>query len=175
MQSAEKAGVDIPQVLIMAIQPPISEVELELNQKAEWFARWLSTDQGQSASMPLRSACEMLAQGMFQGAVQQQSMMAMAQGAVQTAGAAIPAMGQAAMEQQGQQEPQIDPQAQMQAEQEAAQQQGQFQENERQRQHERKTQESQQKHELRASKVDADNKIRIERAKPKPKAAGAKK
>lgn len=168
MQSAEKAGVDLPEVLMMAIRPPISMVELDLEKKSEWFARWLSTDQGQAASMPLRAACEMLAQGQFQGAVQQQAQIAMAQGAVQAASAAIPAMGQAAMNQQ---EPQVDPQAEMQAQQEAVQQQGQFQENERQRQHEKKTQESQQKHELKASKVDADNKIRIERAKPKSKPA----
>lgn len=178
MQAAEKASVDIPQVLIMAIQPPISEVELDLKQKSEWFARWLSTDQGQAASMPLRTACEMLAQGQFQGAWQQESQIAMAQGAVQAAASVVPAMGQMALSQQqqpGQEEPQVDPNQQMQAEQEAAQQQGQFQENQLQREHEQKMQSSQQQHELKSSKQDADNKIRIEKSKPRPKAAGAKK
>ena len=174
MQAAEQVGVNIPEVLIQAIQPPISMRELDLDKKAEWFARWLSTDRGQAASMPLRTAAEMLAMGQFQGAVQQQAEMAMAQGAVAAAQSAIPAMGEMAMNQANQQE--VDPQAQMQAEQEAAQQEGQFSENERQRQHESRMQESQQQHELKASKADADNKIRLERAKPRPAAkTGAKK
>ena len=175
MQTVAQAGVDIPEVLIMAIQPPISEVELDLKEKSEWFARWLSTDQGIKSPMPLRAAVELLVKGQFQGAVQHEATIATGQGVVQAAAMAPAAMGQAALEQQGQQESvEPDPTAILQAQQDVQTQQMEAQENERQRQHEREMLDAEGKRDKDVAQHDATQKIRIEKAKPVRTAKPAK-
>lgn len=171
MTQAAKTGVDDPTVLISAIQPPISAVELQLKQKADWFASWLSTDEGQDAPMAIRAAAEMLAQGQFQGSIEQESIVATGQGVVAAAAQAPAAMGQAALDQQAQQpestEP--DPTALVQMQQEREQQQHESQESERDRQHEAAMLQAEGARDKDVAQHDATQKIRIEKAKPKPK------
>lgn len=174
MQAAAKAGVDIPEVLIQAIDPPISAVELQLSEKAKWFANWLSEDKGQEAPPAVRAACELLAQGQIQGDIAQKVILATGEGTVAAAAQAPTALGAHALEQDAVQQPEStepDPTATLQAEQDIATQQMESTENERQRQHEREQAERTYKHELEATKHDADNKIRVEKAKPRPKPA----
>jgi hypothetical protein len=173
MTEALETGVGDPAALISAIMPPISTVELELKEKAQWFARWLSTDDGQDSPMPLRAAAEMLAQGQFQGAITQQSQIAVGDGTVAAAQMAPAALGQAQLEAQAQQpestEP--DPTAMLQMEQELAQQKHESAESAADREHEMKVIEAEGRRDKEVAKVDATEKIRIEKAKPKPKPA----
>lgn len=162
MKEAVKVGVTDPMVLIQAIQPPISEAELKLEEKAKWFAESLDWDETQNAPMPLRQAIEFLAQSQFHGAIQQQTAVATGQGVVAAAGAAPAAVGQAALEQQSQQpestEP--DPTAVLQMQQEQSQQ-----------AHESMMADKEHQHALEEIKVDADHAIRVEKSKPRPKVA----
>jgi hypothetical protein len=147
-------------------------VELQLKQKADWFASWLSTDEGQDAAMPLRVAAEMLAQGQFQGSVQQQSIVAAGEGTVQAAAMAPAAMGQAALEQQASGEStEPDPTAAMQFEQELTQQQHEASESAKDREHELAVLKVEGQRDKDVAQHDATQKIRIEKAKPKPKPA----
>ena len=182
MESAVKGGVTDPNVLITeAIQPPISAVELNLAEQGNWFARWLTSDRGLDAAMPLRAAAEMLAKGMIQGQITQEAEAAMQQGTVAAAGMAAPAMGQAALEVQAQpqESTEPDPTAQMQFEQELTQQQHEASEAAKDREHEMAMLDKEASKEKDVSKAETADKIRLERSKPKPKSAakpaGAKK
>jgi hypothetical protein len=182
-QAAAIEGVTDPGMLVQAIEPPISQAELELKEKSLWFARWLSTDDGQNASMPLRQAVELLAQGQFSGYVQQSAAIAQGEGTIEASKAAPAAMGQAQLEQQSNQQPeqtQPDPSAQLQYAQEQSTQQHEAEQNALDRQHESAMldkeaakEKSVTTHEAKEKKAvsthDAREKIRIERAKPKPK------
>lgn len=173
MLAAANLGATDPAILIEAIQPPVSAKEPKLGDKGKWFASWLDTDEGQNAPMPLRAAAELLADGQIQGQTAQDVETATQQGMVQAAMAAPAALGGAALEQQSQQPESTEPDATavLQAEQDVATQQMEAQENERQRQHEQEMADKTHRHELESSKVDADHKIRVEKAKPKPKPA----
>lgn len=176
MMEAAKVGVSDPMILMEAIQPPISAVEPDLADSGKWLANWLRTDEGQAAAMPLRMAVELLVKMLIQGQVMQQMEIASAEGQVQAAQAAPTAIGSAMLSaQQGQEAPtEPDPNEAMRAEQELITREIDAKESEKQRAHEKQSQEKEQKHALKMSKVDADNKIRIERAKPKKPAAKAK-
>lgn len=177
MKEAAKVGVTDPQVLMQAIQPPIDDAEPNLAEKAHWFSEALDWDELQSAPMPLRQACSLLAQGQHQSSVMQQAELAAGQGVVQAAGMAAPALGQHAMEMQQQQagaqpestEP--DPTAVVQLQQEREQQQSEAQESAKDREHELAVLDKQHQQAKEEAKVEADHKIRIERSKPKVKAA----
>lgn len=174
MEEALRAngGEADPRVLIQSIQPPISAVERTLKETSEWFADWLSTDDGQEAPMPLRAAAELLAQGMFSGAIEQESIVAAGRGTVEAAMMAPSAMGQAALDQQGEGEStEPDPTASLQAEQELAVQERELADNEAQRSHEKDMLRLEGERDAKVSKADADNKIRIEKSKPKVKPA----
>jgi len=169
MKAALEAGIDDPLALVGAmvdpmtgqmvaapqggaIQPPISPAEPNLKRKAEWFSDFLDTDDGQKAPMPLRAACELLAQGQIMYQTQQSAMLAAAEGTVQAAGAAPGAIGSAMLEQaqqQGQPDPnaQADMEAGRQAEQTALEQQGQLASQESQQAHEAGQAEAQRAHE----------------------------
>lgn len=178
MTAALKVGVTDPNILIQAIYPPISKMELELAEKGKWFAAWLSTDEGQEAAMPVRAAAELLAQGQIQGAAAQGAEAAMQQGTIAAAGAAPAALGAHALEQQAAQEPQQtepDPSAQLQFMQEQSTQQHEAEENALDRSHEEKMADKEHSNVKEEAKVDADHKIRIEKSKPKPKPAAKKK
>lgn len=177
MQAAEKVGVSESQALLEAISPPISEYEPNLAKKSVWFQEWLDTDAGQDASPGMRAAVELLAQGQFAGQVQQDSVMAGAQGAVQTAGAAPGALAQQQMEaanQQPPEEPQIDPNQLVSAAADAHSQDAQSQEAERQRAHEQGSIQTQHKNAMELEKLKGTNQRKVAAMKPKPK-AGAKK
>jgi len=170
MQEAVKVGVTQPELIIQAIQPPISAVELQLKEKANWFAQWLSEDSGQAAPMPLRAAAEMLAQGMIQGAVQQEAVIAGGTGLVQAAAAAPMALGQHQLEQEAAQQPEAtepDPSAQLQYAQEQSTQQHEAEQNALDREHEKEMIGREEKKDKETAKVEADHKIRIEKSKPK--------
>lgn len=159
MKEAEKVGVTEPLALIEAIHPPISAVELKLSLKAKWFAEWLDQDEGQEASMSLRTACEMLARGQVAGETQQQSELAMAQGAVQAAGSAPQALGEQALQQsQPQEEQQVDPNTVVNLQGQQAQGEMDAVEAEKQRAHEKAIQ-----------AADHRNKIQLVKAKPQAK------
>lgn len=179
MQKAVQAGVVDPNVLIgEAIQPPISAKEKDLAEKGDWFAVWLSTDDGLQAPMPLRAAAELLVDGQIGGQVAQETEAAGQQGAIAAAQMAIPAMGQAALEQQAQPEESTEPDAtaKMQFEQELTQQQHEATEAAKDREHEMALINAEGKRDKEVAKADATEKIRIEKAKPKvkPKPKGAK-
>lgn len=173
MVQAAKIGVDDPTLLIEAIQPPISAREPKLAEKGKWFASWLDTDQGQQAPMVLRAAAELLAEGQIQGQTQQDVEIAGQEGMVQAAAMAPAAMGQAALEQEASpdQPTEPDPTAIVQAEQELTTQEREIADNEAQRQHEKEMLKLEGERDAKVSKMDADNKIRVEKAKPKPKPA----
>jgi len=170
MQAAAKMGVSDPQILLEAIDPPISEVEPDLADCGKWYANWLRTDQGQNAPMPLRLAIELLTRMLIQGQVMQESALAMGQGQVQAAGMAIPAVGQAALEQQANQQAEQtepDPSAQLQFAQEQSTQQHEAEQNALDREHEASMMDKELAKDKETAKVEADHKIRIEKAKPK--------
>lgn len=104
MTQAAKVGATDVMVILDAIQPPISDAELQLDQKARWFAECLDWDELQNAPMPLRQAVSLLAKGQFQGSVIQQAQVAAGAGIVSAASKAPEALGQQALE-QGQQQP----------------------------------------------------------------------
>lgn len=170
MQEALKSGVNIPEVLISAIDPPISTVEKELDEKANWFADWLSTDDGQDAPMPLRAAAELLAMGQFQGSVNQQAHIGLGQGTVMASQAAPTMLGQAALEQQPEStEP--DPSAQLQFAQEQSTQAHEQEQNALDREHELKVIDAEGARDKQVATHDVKEKIKLEHAKPKPKPA----
>ncbi len=166
MKEASKVGVNDPMILIEAIQPPIDEAEPNLDQKAKWFSDCLDWDELQEAPMPLRQAVSMLAKGQFQAGINQHSEMAFQQGMVGAAAQAPMALGQHMLEQAGQQgqeqqqPPPVDPNAVIEAQQDG-----------RAQQHEMAMEQLTHGHALEKAKVEADHKIRTERAKPKPKPA----
>lgn len=174
MQNALKLGVTEPLLLIEAIQPPISQYEKELREKADWFARWLSLDDGQEAPPPLRAAAEMLAAGQFEGSVTQESALALGEGMKQAAMVAPTAMGEAALSQQPEStEP--DPSAQLQFAQEQSTQAHEREQNALDREHELKMLDKEESKDKSVAKADADAKIRVEKSKPKPVAKAATK
>jgi hypothetical protein len=180
MEGAAKAGVTDPNVLITeAIQPPISAVELNLAEQGHWFARFLTTDKGLDAPMPIRAAAEMLARGMIAGQTAQEVEAAAQAGTVQAAGAAPAAVGGAMLEKEAQPEESTepDPTSLVQMQQEREQQQHEAQESEKDRIHEKEILKVEGERDKQVAKHDADQKIRVEKSKPKPavKSAGAKK
>ncbi len=165
MKEAAKIGVTDPAILIEAIQPPIDSAEPNLPAKAKWFSEALDWDELQEAPMPLRAAVSMLAQNQFQLGTVQAGEMAFQAGTVQAAAGAPMALGQKLLEggEQGQQQeppPPIDPNAILQAQQDG-----------RAQQHEKEMAEMSHEHTIKEAKVEADHKIRTEKAKPKPKPA----
>jgi hypothetical protein len=175
MMQAARVGVTDPQVLIQAIQPPISPVELDLKDKAKWFAGWLSTDEGIDAPMPVRAAVEFLAENQLQQQTDQDVTVAAHQGTVAAAAQAPAAMGQHAMEMQAaqaQQQPESsepDPSAKLQFMQERSAQQHEAEQGALERAHELAMNKAEEAKEKSVATHDANQKIRIEKAKPKPK------
>jgi hypothetical protein len=195
MKQAARVGVDDPQVLIQAIQPPIDQAEPKLQEKAKWFSEALDWDELQDSPMPLRQAVSMLAQGQFQAATQQEATKAFSAGMVQAATAAPGAIGQSMLEQQGQQEPapQVDPNQlisahndaadrdhqMQQADMDAQQQQAGMQQDAMQQAHERAMQQNEMQMQAREhankQKIEAlKAKQKVARAKPKPAAKKSK-
>lgn len=175
MQQAVQVGIDDPNIIIEAIQPPIDEAEPKLKEKAKWFADALDWDELQSAPMPLRQAVSLLAKGQFQSAVMQEAEVATGQGIVQGAAMAPAAIGQSQLEMQAEQAAQQpestepDPTAMVQMQQEREQQEHEAAESKAEHEREMARMDKEHAHEKEASKVDADQKIRIEKSKPKPK------
>lgn len=103
-----------PMELGQFIQPPISELEPQLDIKSKWCQEYLDTDEGQDAPMPLRQAVELMIKGQFVSHVGQQSAVAAGAGVVSAVGQAPEALGQQMLE-SGQQpqepEPQVTPDA----------------------------------------------------------------
>src|ERR1041385_690760 len=172
MTAAAKVGVSDLSVLIEAIQPPISPVEPDLADEGKWFADWLRTDQGQKAPMPLRQAIEMLVRSLIEGQVAQQAELAAGQGQVAAAQAAPMAIGQAALDAQSQQQPEStepDPSAVLQFQQEQSTQQHEAQQNALDREHELKLLDKEEAKDKSVASHDAAQKIKVEKAKPRPK------
>lgn len=164
MKAASKVGVDDPFALVFAIDPPISDVEPNLAQKAKWFSDILDVDETQHVPLSLRQACEFLARGLTLGAIQEQAMLALGQGAVATAGEVAPALGQQMM--QPEQEPQVDPNQQAKMEMDAQGQAVQSEEAERSRLHEATEAEKQRLHDEKMKDAEHKNKLAVIKAKP---------
>lgn len=58
--------VPIPEMLVMAIQPPIELVEPSHELKAKWWSEWLDEDEGQMSDPALRQAAVILVQQHFE-------------------------------------------------------------------------------------------------------------
>lgn len=176
MTEAAKLGVSDPAILLEAIQPPISPVEPDLADSGKWYSSWLRTDQGQNAPMPLRLAVELLVRMLIQGQIGQESELAAGQGQVAASQAAPMAIGQAALDAQANQQPEStepDPTALVQMQQEREQQEHEASESALDREHELKVIDAEGKRDKEVAKVDASEKIRIEKSKPRPSAKPA--
>ncbi len=166
MKEAAKVGVQDPAILIEAIQPPIDPAEPNLPAKAKWFSDALDWDELMEAGMPVRTAVSMLARGQFQAGIAQQGEMAFQQGTVAAAAQAPMALGQHLLDQsaQGGQQEQpptpVDPNQVISATNDQL-----------GRQHEQQMADKTHHHDLEKAKIEADHKIRVERAKPKTKPA----
>lgn len=147
MKQGVTMGLTDPVELIAQIQPPISEVELNLDNKAKWFARWLDEDDGQESPMSLRKAAELVATGQGIGAVQQNALLAQGEGAVQAAGQQPQAEAEQAANAQSAQIEGAGQEGQMAADAQMAQMDG--QESEASRKHEAEQNAFQQAHEAR--------------------------
>lgn len=174
MKSVAASGVTDPEVLVSSIDPPISEAEPNLDQKAKWFSEILDVDEMQDAGMPLRTAVELLAKGQFMGAVQQQSAMAVGAGVVQSAGAAPQALGEQMMNQGQEQPEQVSPDQQLSAETQMQQNQVDAANQESAQAHESSESDKQRAHELKIKAEDAKlkakehaNKVTLAKMKPK--------
>lgn len=90
MQMKTLAGmVPNPIAIVMGIMPLIAPEALNHDLKAKWFAEWLDDDEGQAADPMLRASVQLLIQQLFQMAVQQSAVIAMAGGEVAAAGGAM--------------------------------------------------------------------------------------
>lgn len=162
-----------PQQLLMAIQPPVDPLEDQVEAKVKWLREYLDTDQGLEAPPILRAGIGELIKLQFQFAAQVQTVLAGAAGQVQLAGARPGMEAQAELEAAAQQpestEP--DPTAILQAEQELGQQQHESSESAAEHQREMQRMDKEHVHAKEEAKVDASEKIRIEKSKPKPKPA----
>lgn len=165
MKKQVEVGITDPAVLVMSIEPPVSSVEPNLAQKGKWFSEILDSDELQTAPMPLRLACELLAQGQITGEIMQQAQLATAQGMVQTAGQAPQAVAQSQMEQANQQPNEPSADTMVGAEQQSAQNVHESEESDKQREHELKMK----KMDVSMKKDEHKNKIAIAKSKPKPK------
>lgn len=92
-----------PQELLMAINPPISMAEDNVEDKIKWFRGWLDTDDGQEAPLHLRGAVELVIQLYFENDAEVSTTIAGAMGQAQAAAMAPAAAEQARLEQQTQQ------------------------------------------------------------------------
>jgi hypothetical protein len=162
-----------PQQLLMAIQPPVDPLEDQIGEKIKWLRNWLDTDNGLESPPMLRAGVGELIKLLFQfeGAIQ--ATLAGAAGQAQLAAAQPTMQAQAEMEAAAQQpestEP--DPSAQLQAMQELSTQEHEKEQNALDRAHELKVLGREEAKDKSTAKFDADQKIRIEKAKPKPKPA----
>jgi hypothetical protein len=120
-------------------------------------------------------AAELLARGQIQGDVAQRAEIALGEGQVAAAQAAPMALGGAALEQEAnpEQSTEPDPTAMLQMEQELTQQHHEASEASKDRAHEMALLDKEGKRDKEVAQHDATQKIRIEKAKPKPvKSAG---
>lgn len=92
MKEAFEAGVDDPNELVGMITPPVSKVEPNHKDKADWFSDYLDLDNGQKLPLPLRAAVE----NMYWLHINLQSQKDMPQAATQGLVAGIGAAAQAA-------------------------------------------------------------------------------
>jgi hypothetical protein len=165
-----------PQGLLEFIQPPISQFESYLDLQRKWFQDWLIWDEGREAEQQLRMAVELIIQGNFAGATQQDAAMGLRQGVVQAATQAPAALGQQMLEQN---QPQDNSQMQgeeasrqHEAEQAAQEQQAQLQSQQMQQQHEaqegaeqRAHEQGQQQNELAMRAAEMANQEKVARMK----------
>jgi hypothetical protein len=162
-----------PQQLLMAIQPPVDPLEDQIGEKIKWLRNWLDTDNGLESPPMLRAGVGELIKLLFQFESQVQATLAGAAGQAQLAAAQPTMQAQAEMEAAAQQpestEP--DPSAQLQAMQELSTQEHEKEQNALDRAHELKVLGREEAKDKSTAKFDADQKIRIEKAKPKPKPA----
>jgi hypothetical protein len=162
-----------PQELLMAIQPPVDPLEDQVEDKIKWLREWLDTDGGLESPPMLRAGVGELIKLLFQFAANVQTVLAGAAGQAQAAGAA-PAMQQQAELEAATQQPQStepDPSALVQLQQERESQQHEAGEAAADRSHELAVINAEGARDKEVATHDATEKIRIEKAKPKPKVA----
>jgi hypothetical protein len=75
-----------PMALLMAIQPPISPMEDNVEAKIKWFRDYLDMDDGLEAPLQLRRAVEIVIQLYFQNMMEIQTAVSGAMGMAQQAG-----------------------------------------------------------------------------------------
>jgi hypothetical protein len=86
-QMTQFAGMtDDPMALVMAIQPPISPMEDNVEAKIKWFREYLDMDDGLEAPLQLRAAVELVIQLYFQNLMMVQTAISGAAGMAQQAG-----------------------------------------------------------------------------------------
>jgi len=88
--------VQDPMMLVLNIEPEISPLEPEQQEKAKWLMDWLDQDDAQLAPMNLRHGVELLIQIHHDGHGTQGMALAFQQGMIQTAGTVPGAMAQMA-------------------------------------------------------------------------------
>lgn len=77
----------LAQMVVSAVQPPITIFEPNHTQKGEWFMYFLDTDEGRNLPPDQREVVNMLVMSHFTNAAEQSAIIAGAQGMIQNAGA----------------------------------------------------------------------------------------
>lgn len=163
-----------PQDLLLAIDPPISPLEDNVETKIKWFRAWLDTDDSLESPTVLRDAVGLVIQLYFNNESQIQTALAGAQGMAAAVAAAPTAIGQAALEQEAQQPvqqeppPQLSPDVKYRVDAEMAR-------AEQELEQESEDEAARLKAEIEMQKRDLDNKIKLAKLKPKPTAKPAAK
>lgn len=177
-------GTQDPQAILMAIQPPVSPKEDNVKEKIKWLRAYLDQDDGREAPPYLRDAVGELITLYFTNDAEIETALAGAAGMAQAAALAPAAIGQAALQQEMAQPPpppppepppQLSPDAQLKAETEMAKAELATREAAKDRRADSKEAQAQRKFDEAAQKRELANKIAVQKAKPKPKAPGAKK
>jgi hypothetical protein len=189
MKEALAAGVNDPEALVQGLKPPVSVYEPKHGDKRDWWGIYLDLQQGQEAPMEIRLAAEQMWVLHGQYKTRQSMPESVGSGLVQGAGMAAAqapsALGAMALQQMGGGDGQ-DQQAQMQHEKDQ-----QAQEHElaatthvSDQQHELKTKalegqiqmavtQQQGQNAIESAKVAGENALKVQNAKPKPKATKA--
>lgn len=174
MKQNLQTGVDDPQMLVDLLQPPVSVVEPQHKEKADWWSRYLDLDASQKAPQVLRQAAESMYWLHMNNAAQKQLPVAANEGLIQGVGAAAmqapTALGASALQQQ-QPEPQVEDKL-MEIEADVAMDQAKHESDLQMKQMESQTQlavaKQQGANQLAATKLAGQNQLKVERAKPKP-------
>jgi hypothetical protein len=186
MKEAMEMGIDDPNMLVQSIQPPVSIREPKQKEKQTWFSQWLDLDSAQKAPLVLRQAAEAMwtlhEQLMNQAALPMAASQGLIAGVGQAAAAAPSALG-AQMLGAGQegggpdQQMEHDHEAQLAEQEDAAEaahktadQEHELRLKEMEGQTQMAITAQQGKNAIESAKIAGENQLKVQKAKPKPKA-----